>query len=104
MLVGPGQAHDGPMLPHLLAAITVPRLGPGRARTRPDRVVADKAYSSRASRQPLRARKIVAVIAERSDQQANRKRRGRMGIDWISVWRVRIRSRRRNLLRLSVSM
>jgi hypothetical protein len=67
------------MLPHLLAAITVPRLGPGRARTRPDRVVADKAYSSRASRQPLRARKIVAVIAERSDQQANRKRRGSKG-------------------------
>lgn len=79
VLVGPGQAHDGPMLPHLLAAIAVPRLGPGRARTRPDRVVADKAYSSRATRELLRARKIVAVIPERSDQQVNRKRRGSKG-------------------------
>ena len=79
VLVGPGQAHDGPMLPHLLAAIAVPRLGPGRARTRPNRVVADKAYSSRATRELLRSRHIVAVIPERSDQQANRKRRGRKG-------------------------
>jgi transposase len=79
VLVGPGQAHDGPMLPHLLAAIAVPRLGPGRARTRPDRVVADKAYSSRATRELLRSRQIGAVIPERSDQQANRKRRGRKG-------------------------
>jgi transposase len=79
VLVGPGQAHDAPMMPHLLAAITVPRLGPGRARTRPDRVVADKAYSSRATRQLLRDRNIVTVIPERSDQQAHRKRRGSKG-------------------------
>jgi transposase len=67
------------MLPHLLAAIVVPRPGPGRARTRPDRVVADNAYSSRAARRLLRARGIVAVIPEPRDQQANRKRRGRRG-------------------------
>lgn len=75
----PDQAHDCLMLPHLLAAIAVPRLGPGRARTRPDRVVADKAYSCRATRELLRSRKIGAVIPDRSDQQANRKRRGRKG-------------------------
>jgi putative transposase len=79
VLVGPGQAHDNPMLPHVLGAIAVPRLGAGRARTRPDRVLADKAYSSRTTRTLLRARGIVAVIPEPSDQQGHRKRRGRRG-------------------------
>jgi len=79
VLVGPGQAHDGPMLPYVLGAIGVPRVGPGRARTRPDRVLADKAYSSRATRSLLRSRGIVAVIPEPSDQQGHRKRRGRRG-------------------------
>jgi transposase len=79
VLVGPGQAHDGPMLPRLLTALTVPRLGPGRARTRPDRVLADRAYSSRGTRTLLRSRGIVAVIPEPRDQQANRKRRGQRG-------------------------
>lgn len=79
ILVGPGQGHDSPMFPHLLAAITVPRIGPGRARTRPDRVLGDKAYSSRSNRALLRARGVVAVIPEPSDQQAHRQRRGRRG-------------------------
>lgn len=67
------------MLPQLLAALAVPRLGPGRARTRPDRVPADRAYSSRGTRTLLRSRGIVAVIPEPRDQQANRKRRGQRG-------------------------
>jgi transposase len=67
------------MLPFLLAAITVPRLGVGRARSRPDAVLADRAYSSRATRRLLRARGITAVIPEPRDQQAHRKRRGRKG-------------------------
>jgi transposase len=67
------------MLPHLLGAITVPRLGAGRPRTRPYAVLADKAYSSRAARRLLRSRGITAVIPEPRDQQAHRKRRGRRG-------------------------
>jgi transposase len=67
------------MLPFVLGAIALPRLGPGRSRTRPDRVLADKAYSSRAIRGRLRARSIQAVIPEPRDQQAHRKRRGRKG-------------------------
>jgi transposase len=79
VLVGAGQAHDGPMLPFVLGAIGVPRLGVGRARSRPDAVLADKAYSSRATRSLLRSRGITAVIPEPRDQQAHRKRRGRKG-------------------------
>lgn len=65
------------MLP-VLAAIRVPRPC-GRPRTRPDRVIADKAYSSRAIRTHLRSRGIRAVIPEPDDQQGHRKRRGSTG-------------------------
>ena len=79
MLVGAGQANDGPVLEHLLAHLKVDRCGPGRPRTRPDRLRGDKAYSSRETRLRLRRRGIVAVIPEPSDQIANRKRRGTHG-------------------------
>lgn len=39
----------------------------------------DKAYSSRASRAHLRRRGIEALIREKKDQAANRKRRGSRG-------------------------
>src|SRR5699024_11838630 len=45
-------------------------------RTRPDAVLGDKAYSSRANRSLLRSRKIEAVISEPSDQKGHRLRRG----------------------------
>nr|WP_300009216.1 IS5 family transposase [Pseudonocardia sp.] len=79
VLIGPGQAGDAPMFPHLMRHLSIARLGPGRPRTRPDRMRADKAYSSRAIRRHLRARRIVAVIAEPADQQGHRKRRGSRG-------------------------
>jgi putative transposase len=79
VLVGAGQAHDGPVLEYLLAYLKVDRRRGGRARTRPDRIRGDKAYSSRATRDRLRRRGIGAVIPEPSDQIANRKRRGSRG-------------------------
>jgi transposase len=79
MLVGPGQAGDSPMFEHLMSTLVVDRLGPGRPRTRPDRVLGDKAYSSRGNRAHLRGRGIAAVIAEPDDQKANRRRRGQRG-------------------------
>lgn len=79
VLVGPGQGGDAPMCLPVLNAIRVPRLGPGRPRTRPDSVLADKAYSSRAIRGELRRRGIVAVIPEPRDQQGHRARRGSRG-------------------------
>jgi transposase len=55
------------------------RLPVGRPRTRPDAVAADKAYSSRANRSYLRKRHIKAVIPEKKDQAANRKKKGSRG-------------------------
>ena len=51
----------------------------GRPRTRPEAVLGDKAYSSRAIRTHLRARGIKAVIPEPADQQGHRRRRGARG-------------------------
>ncbi len=55
------------MFPILMGHLRVARRGPGRPRTRPDRVRGDKAYSSRAIRRHLRERGIVAVIPEPAD-------------------------------------
>jgi transposase len=62
-----------------MAGIRVPRRGPGRPRTRPDTVLADRAYSSRAIRKHLRQRGIRAVIHQPSNQAGHRRRRGRSG-------------------------
>jgi putative transposase len=67
------------MLAHLLGQVRVVRLGPGRPRTRPDRVLGDKAYSSKANRTLLSSRGIKATISQPADQAASRKRRGRAG-------------------------
>jgi len=74
-----GQRNDGAMLAEVLADIHVPRLGRGRPRTRPDAVIADKAYSSGTIRRQLRSRGIAAVIPEKSDTIDARARRGRRG-------------------------
>lgn len=77
-VVTPGQAADSPRFAAVLDRIKV--RGPvGRPRTRPDAVAADKAYSSRANRAYLRRRNIRAVIPEKVDQAANRKKRGSQG-------------------------
>jgi len=78
VLLTPGQAGDAPMMLPLLSAIRVARAC-GRPRTRPEKVLADKAYSSRAIRAHLRSRGIGAVIPEPDDQKAHRHRRGSRG-------------------------
>ncbi|MFH5823540.1 transposase [Georgenia sp. AZ-5] len=50
-----------------------------RPRTTPVRALADKAYSSRVNRELLRRRGIQAVIPERCDRVADRKRRASTG-------------------------
>lgn len=65
-----GQRHDCPVLMDVLGEIRVARVGAGRPRTRPDAVLADKAYSSKATRESLKSRGIEAVIPARSNSQA----------------------------------
>jgi transposase len=63
----------------VLTGIRIRRRGRGRPRTRPGRVLGDKAYSSRGIRGYLRRRGIKATIPEPADQKKNRLRRGRQG-------------------------
>ncbi|WP_369149506.1 transposase [Streptomyces sp. R44] len=62
-----GQAGDALAFTAVMARLRVPRPR-GRPRTRPDVVLADKAYSSRAIRDHLRARGIRTVIPIPADQ------------------------------------
>ncbi|WP_433378005.1 IS5 family transposase [Streptosporangium sp. CA-115845] len=79
ILLTAGQRGDSPQFAAVLDAIKVARLGPGRPRSRPERVRGDKAYSSRANRTYLRRRGIRATIPEPADQIAHRKKRGSAG-------------------------
>jgi transposase len=79
VFVSPGQAGDNPALQPMLNQLRIIRRGPGRPRTRPVLVRADKAYSARGTRGYLRRRGIKAVIPEPDDQARHRKRRGSRG-------------------------
>lgn len=79
VILTPGQAGDNPQLLPLLDQVHVKREGPGRPRKRPDRVLADKAYSSPATRRALRARGIAITSPEKKDHAANRQRKGSAG-------------------------
>ncbi|MEZ0156733.1 IS5 family transposase [Streptomyces griseorubens] len=74
-----GNTNDCTQFTAVMEAIRVPRPGPGRPRVRPDHVIGDKGYSSKAIRTWLRRRNIRHTIPERSDQVRNRLRRGSQG-------------------------
>ena len=76
----PGQAADSPQFVPVLGRIRVPRRrGRGRPRTRPERVLTDKAYSARANRAYLRRRGIKATIPVKADQARHRRQKGSAG-------------------------
>lgn len=79
LVVTGGQRGDSPQFQVVLDRIRVARPGRGRPRTRPDRVLADKAYSSRANRAYLRRRGIRCTIPEKTDQARHRTNRGSRG-------------------------
>lgn len=79
LVVTGGNINDCTQFTAVMEAIRVPRLGPGRPRVRPDHVLGDKGYSSKAIRAWLRRHGIGHTIPERADQARNRYRRGRRG-------------------------
>lgn len=74
-----GQRNDAIAFEAVMADLRIDRTGPGRPRTRPDRLLADKAYSSKAIRAQLRRRGITVTIPQPTDQIGHRRRRGRRG-------------------------
>ena len=59
--------------------LRIRRTGRGRPRTRPSRLLADKAYSNRPIRSYLRRRRVKATIPQNSDQQKARTAKGSRG-------------------------
>ena len=64
-----GQVHDSQQFATLMGTGWIRRLGRGRPRRNPDRVVGDKAYGSGKIREALRRRGISAVIPTKANEQ-----------------------------------
>ncbi|MFI6495122.1 transposase [Streptomyces sp. NPDC050564] len=79
IVVTAGQRGDSPQFEPVLENVRVPRIGSGRPRVRPDRVRADRAYSSRANRAYLRRRGIRCTNPYKADQARNRRKLGSRG-------------------------
>ncbi|CAL4859611.1 IS5 family transposase ISBli8 [Microbacterium sp. MM2322] len=92
-MVTGGNVNDTTMMTAVLKDICVPRAGKGRPRTRPDRVLADKGYPSKANRAWLRDRGIAATIPERDDQIAHRRKKPGRPIDFGDQQNTRYRGR-----------
>jgi transposase len=78
-LTSAGQRHDSKAFLPVLRRLRIARRGPGRPRTRPHRLLGDKAYSNRQVRSYLRRRRIIATIPEKADQIAHRAKQGSKG-------------------------
>ena len=87
-----GQVADTSMLATTLEQISVAGAR-GRPRIRPDRLIADKGYPSKANRAWLRRHGIAATIPERADQITHRRRRPGRPIDFGEDQRQRYRGR-----------
>ena len=74
-----GQRHDSVAFAALMADICIIRRAGGRPRTRPDRVLADKAYSTAKIRTRLRSRGIKATIPQPVNQVNGRTAKGSAG-------------------------
>jgi len=86
-ILTPGQDHESTVLRPLMERGAVKRLGRGRPRLRPRRVVGDKGYSSRENRQYLRWRGMRLTIPRKK----NERHRGRFD---KAIYRMRNRVER----------
>jgi transposase len=74
-----GNRGDSLAFEPLMAKLSIRRPHGGGPRTRPGRLLADKAYSSDPIRSWLRQRAVAAVIPQPSNQKRGRRKRGRNG-------------------------
>ena len=64
-----GQVHDTRQVSALISRGAIRRIGRGRPRLRPTKLVGDKAYSSRSIRLALRKRGIIPVIPTKANER-----------------------------------
>lgn len=68
LVLTPGQRHEAMSFPKLMASGAVKRVGRGRPKLRPQRVVGDKGYSRRPLRQSRRRRGIRITIPRKENE------------------------------------
>ena len=68
LILTPGQRHEAVIFPELMASGAVKRVGRGRPRLRPKRIVGDKGYSSRTHRRSMRRRGIRITIPRKENE------------------------------------
>lgn len=69
IILTPGQRHEAVIFPDLMAGGAVKRVGRGRPRLRPKRVVGDKGYSSCRNRRIMRQRGIRTTIPRKKNER-----------------------------------
>jgi transposase len=69
LVLTPGQQHEAPIFPQLMAGGRVKRVGPGRPKHRPHRIIGDKGYSSRRIRQYARQHGIRITIPRKRTER-----------------------------------
>ena len=69
IVLTPGQRHEATVFEQLMQQGAIKRCGCGRPRTRPHRIVGDKAYSSRAIRQYAHRKGIRVTIPRRRNER-----------------------------------
>jgi transposase len=68
LVVTPGQRHEAVVFPQLMERGAVKRVGRGRPRRRPGRVVGDKGYSSGKIREYARAHGVRTTIPRKRNE------------------------------------
>jgi len=71
-----------------LATIAVPHKGPGRPRSRPERVIADRAYDSDPLRKRLKKRGIELICPHRKNRTKPKTQDGRALRRYRRRWKV----------------
>jgi transposase len=72
ILLTVGQRHESTQFPALLDQGAVKRVGRGRPKLRPRRIVGDKGYSSRANREAARRRRMRVTIPHKANERRGR--------------------------------
>jgi transposase len=83
--------HDSMMFEELVDAIEPIRRPQGRARKRPKKLYADKAYDAKKCRQALRRRGIKGRIARKGKESGERLGRHRWVVERTLAWLARYR-------------
>jgi transposase len=80
--------HEVTLVDKVLAQIKVPRNGPGRPKSRPKRLIGDRAYDSDALRKDLRDRHIELICPHRKNRKKPKAQDGRKLRRYRKRWKI----------------